>query len=610
MAGFKKSAKNLRSKQRPKESQTEEIISKALTAYQEGDLQKAKKLAKNGLRLDQENSFLLGILATIEKALGNHKRASQLFEVSINISQEHPDILHNYSGLLQEKDLQKAINLSKKAIAMKPNNSNYLERIGHLLWKAGELENALEATTKAIALKANNPNSYLNLGNIHKDIGNLDQALSSTLKSLELKPDNPEAHMNLGSIYQELGNLDHALASTLKSLELKPDNSGAHMNLGAIYQDKGNLDKALSSTLKSLELKPDSSEAHINLGAIYQDLGNVDKAIEIYKISIQIRSDCPETNKNLSMAELLKGDYKNGWLRYEYRFCCKKDNGILSAAPSCEMWSGEALSKGEQLLLVSEQGLGDTLQFMRYVTVLRNQGIPTSICAQPKLHDLIKISGIDTDPLTPQQANKLTQGKWLPLLSIPKHLEVSPENPIATEPYIKTSDELILKWAELLSSEKRPIIGINWQGNPDHEKTSSMGRSIPLTSFSTIARETNSTLLSLQKGYGSEQLDTCSFKDHFVNCQEEVSETWDFLSTAAIISNCDLIITSDTSIAHLAGGMGKNTWLLLKKVPEWRWGLEGDTTFWYPSMRLFRQSKHGDWDKVLERVAKAIKFHF
>ena len=133
---------------------------------------------------------------------------------------------------------------------------------------------------------------------------------------------------------------------------------------------------------------------------------------------------------------------------------------------------------------------------------------------------------------------------------------------------------------------------------------------MPLESFALITTNTNISLLSLQKGFGSEQLQTCSFKDRFVSCQEQINETWDFLETAAIFANCDLVITSDTSVAHLAGGMGKTTWLLLHKVPDWRWGLEGDTTFWYPSMRLFRQREQGNWNEVLERVAEELQQKF
>jgi hypothetical protein len=246
---------------------------------------------------------------------------------------------------------------------------------------------------------------------------------------------------------------------------------------------------------------------------------------------------------------------------------------------------------------------------MRYVIPLRNQGVAVSLCALPKLHSLIQASGIDPSPLTPEQANQVTDGRWIPLLSVPRHLEVSPSHPIITEPYIKTTDELIAKWKSILAAEQNNIIGINWQGDPKTEKIEFKGRSFPLETLAPIAQTTNTSLLSLQKGFGSEQLENCSFKDRFVSCQDQISETWDFLETAAIIANCGLVITSDTSIAHLAGGMGKPTWLLLKKVPEWRWGLEGETTFWYPSMRLFRQSERGNWNELMERVAEELQKH-
>ena len=308
---------------------------------------------------------------------------------------------------------------------------------------------------------------------------------------------------------------------------------------------------------------------------------------------------------------LLNGDYKNGWEKYEWRSKREKENSKPHAIPKCGQWSGELpLNQANQLLLVTEQGLGDTLQFMRYVTALRNEGISVSLCAQPKLHSLIQASGIDPSPLTPKQANEVAEGEWIPLLSVPRLLEVSPSNPVITESYIKTTEELTAKWASTLGAKEYPVVGINWQGNPKTEKRGLRGRSLELETFAPITSNSKISLLSLQKGFGSEQLETCSFKDRFVSCQDEINDTWDFLETAAILANCDLIITSDTSVAHLAGGMGKITWLLLHKVPDWRWSLEGDTTFWYPSMRLFRQTERGNWNEVMERVAQALNEKF
>jgi ADP-heptose:LPS heptosyltransferase len=229
------------------------------------------------------------------------------------------------------------------------------------------------------------------------------------------------------------------------------------------------------------------------------------------------------------------------------------------------------------------------------------------MCAPKTLHGLIREAGLDDEPLTPEEGNALQSGVWLPLLSLPGLLGVSPERPLISAPYLRSRNDRIEAWRSRLAAEQRPIIAINWQGNPDHEQTTSRGRSLPLEAFAPLASLTGISLLSLQKGPGSEQLDACSFRDRLVSCQSQVDAAWDFVETAAILANCDLVITSDTAVAHLAGGMGRRTWLLLKNVPEWRWGLTGDTTFWYDSMRLFRQTRRGDWTAVIARVVGTLK---
>ena len=243
---------------------------------------------------------------------------------------------------------------------------------------------------------------------------------------------------------------------------------------------------------------------------------------------------------------------------------------------------------------------------MRYIPYLRNQGFKVSFCVQEKLHSLIQASGIDQNPLKPEQSETISEGRWSPLLSLPKYLQVEPNNPLISEPYIFATKELKKKWKNILSIEKRPIIGINWQGNPNIEKGGLRGRSLPLETFSTLAKNNKFKLLSLQKGFGSEQLEKCSFKSEFIECQAKIDDTWDLLDYAAIIENCDLIITSDTYIAHLAGGMGKTTWLLLHYLSDWRWGMEPETTFWYPSMKLFRQKQRNDWQEPMERISNIL----
>lgn len=448
---------------------------------------------------------------------------------------------------------------------------------------------------------------YSNLAAICGMQGRPDQAIALLRKSLKLQADHPEAHNNLGLALYEQEDVEAAITSFRRALTLRPDYAEAHSNLGMALQDIGDLANASASLQQALQLRPDYPEAHNNLGMALLHKGDVANAIRSFVKALRIRPAYAEAHLNLSLALLLCGDYQQGLAAYEWRSKTKKSGSRPHAEARCQRWDGH-LRTGH-LLLISEQGLGDTLQFMRYVTVLRERGFATSLCAPVKLHGLIRASAIDIHPLTPEQAKDIEIGHWLPLLSVPRYLNVSPTQPILNTPYIQTTEELIAKWRSLLTNKERPVIGINWQGNAKAEKKSLRGRSLALQAFAPLAEIHGCRLLSLQKGFGSEQLQSCSFRNSFVSCQSLIDETWDFLETAAIIANCDLVISSDTSTAHLAAGMGKPTWLLLQKVPDWRWGLEGDTSFWYPSMRLFRQNDQGNWQELMQRVAAELARH-
>ncbi len=280
MAGFGKPQQSRKTRHRANVINIEQAIRHSLISYQQGDLTSAKALLDKSIEAHHANSFALGILATIEKALGNNVRASHLFEKSISINGSNPDFLHNYSDLLQEKDIERAVKLSDKALELSPKNSTYLERNGYLKWKTGDLYNALKSTIKAIEIKPDLFAAYLNLGGIHKDLGNLDQALASTLKSLEFKPDNPNALMNLGGIYKELGNLDQALASTLKSLEIEPGSSTALSLLGSIQMAQGKTEEARKNLLNAIKQNPQEYGAYYELSKM---LKTIEEASELVK---------------------------------------------------------------------------------------------------------------------------------------------------------------------------------------------------------------------------------------------------------------------------------------------------------------------------------------
>ena len=612
-SGFSNIPENKTSKKKPFLSAADQTNKEqqALALINQGKVQEASSIYRELISAGTRNHIVYGNLATICGMQGRFNELIELLRKALKLKHNYPDAHNNLGIALHEQgDLDAAVASYKTALKLDPNHSSAHYNLGDALQDKGDLTAAIASYNKALQLNPNYPEAHNNLGIALLNQGDLVAAITSLNKALQLNPNYPEAHNNLGKTLQEQGDLSAAIASFKKALRLNPKYPDAHNNLGIVLLDQGGLTAAIASFNKALQLNPNYPEAHNNLGIALRDQGDLTAAIASYNKAVHLNPNYPEAQKNLSMAELLIGDYKSGFQRYEHRFQCKEDRGILYANPSSTKWDGKMLSPGTKLLLTSEQGLGDTLQFMRYASAFKSQGLAISLCAPVKLHSLIRASGIDASPLNHEQANLITEGQWIPLLSAARHLGVSPKNPVITQSYIKTTDDLIDKWKITLGTKERPVVGINWQGNPLQERTNSKGRSLPLETFKLITEDINISLVSLQKGPGSEQLETCSFKDQFVSCQDQISETWDFLETAAIIANCDLVITSDTSVAHLAGGMGKTTWLLLHKVPDWRWGLEGDTTFWYPSMRLFRQKERGNWEEAMERVAVALQEHF
>ena len=514
----------------------------------------------------------------------------------------------NYGAIMKDLNKFKEAELyTREAILLKPDLAISYYNLCEILTDLSRFKEAEAAIRKAIELNPNYSEAYNILGNLLKHLGLLEEAELSIRQAIKLKPVYPIAYCNLGIILRDIGKLEEAELIIRKGIDLKPDSANAFSILGIILIDKGNLKEAEDVIRKAIEINPNNSEAHYNLVGILIELGRIKEAEILLKAVIKIKPNYPDSYFYLSSIQLLKEDYKSGLENYEFRFNMKNPV-IPHSLPEIKRIKDDFFNYNKKILVVTEQGFGDTLQFMRYIPYLRNKGLDISFSAQKKLHSLIKASGIDPNPLTPEQGNITLNGQWTSLLSLPKFLNVNPKNPIITDPYIFSTEKLINKWKNILKAENRPLVGINWQGNKKAEVGSlHIGRSIPLEEFSFIERNNNIRFLSLQKGFGSEQIANCSFKETFIKEQKYIDNIWDFLETAAIIFNCDLIITSDTSVAHLAGGMGKPVWLLLKNIPEWRWGLDGETTFWYPSLRLFRQKERNNWSEVFERVSIELR---
>ena len=517
------------------------------------------------------------------------------------------DKLHVLSlELINANRLQEASEILRQLVDRKTHLPSPYNNLAVIYQLNGCYKDSIPLLEKALLLAPEDAETHFNLGVSLQHQDQKKAAITAYQKALKYKSDHIDSLNNLGNLLLETGNTHEAALCYQRAIKHQPGNADANSNLGNALRSLGQHEEAIAFYHQAIKLDPEHSKAYNNLGNSLRQLGQLDQAIACYSKAIAIRPDYAEAHTHLGMGLLSLGDYGKGLKEFEWR-SRHKDAILPHAIPACFPWEGEAFGADESLLLISEQGLGDSLQFMRYASTLQQRGIQARLCVQEKLHGLVKTSGLDEAPLSPEQASTITNGRWISLMSLPNRLNITPQQPVITSPYLQTTPELREHWQQQLKKESGPVIGINWQGNPIAEKNSLLGRSLPLNAFESIAGSWPGKLLSLQKGTGSEQLETCSFKSSFVSCQRKVSETWDFLETAAMIQACELVITSDTAVAHLSAGLGQTTWLLLNKTPDWRWGLSGENTFWYPSMRLFRQTSPGDWNQVIQDVRDALQ---
>jgi tetratricopeptide (TPR) repeat protein len=398
---------------------------------------------------------------------------------------------------------------------------------------------------------------------------------------------------------QEAGDWAGAAVEYQRMIEAGQGNALVYTNLGNILQNSGRLEESLNYYRQALMLEPHHPQIHCNIAITLQR-------------SVQLKPDYAIARTNLAMLRLLIQDFERGWQEYEQRFHCP--NMRLIGPPTLQQWDGDKSFNGA-LVLVAEQGLGDTIQFARYAKELRKSGLRIALQADPKLLPLLATMDPKIAVYGPGHHYRATADRWYPLMSLPHLLKTSAATIPTDVPYLFGDEQRVAYWQEKLrgsGQEAAPTmtglkVAVAWQGNPTVEKGNVKGRSFDLEELAKIAELPGLELVSLQKFHGSEQLDGCGFRDRFTVCQPEINESTDFVDTAAILLNCDVVLTADTSIAHLAGALGVPTWVVLKKIPEWRWMLNRFDSPWYPTMRLFRQKQRGIWAGAFADIYRELE---
>jgi Flp pilus assembly protein TadD len=438
------------------------------------------------------------------------------------------------------------------------------------------------------------------LGLICQAQGRLAEAVCCYRQALRLRPDDAALQGNLGVALARQGRLSEALASFRRAVRLKPEDAQAHCNLGNALREAGKLGQAVACLRQALRLQPDYAEAHNNLGLALTEQGKLDEALVHLEQALTLKPDFVEAHCNRAYVWLLKGDWERGWPEYEWRW--KR----LAAPPRSlpqPLWDGSPL-QGRTILLHAEQGLGDTIQFIRYAALVKRRGGTVLVECQPALVPLLTgCAGID---------GLFARGSALPdfdvqapLLSLPRILGTTLATVPTEVPYLTAEAGLVDFWRWELRAWPGFRIGIAWQGSPAHQ--ADRCRSVPLAQFAPLARLPGVRLVSLQKGPGREQLAGFSARHALVDLGNRLDETAGaFRDTAAVMKNLDLVISADTAVAHLAGALAVPAWVVLPFHADWRWLHGRDESPWYPTLRLFRQDKPGDWEGVFHRLVVAV----
>jgi Tfp pilus assembly protein PilF len=443
------------------------------------------------------------------------------------------------------------------------------------------------------------PEDLLQQGVEHHRAGRFAQAQALYQEVLRLDSRQPDAWHLLGVILRDAGQLDDAVHCLTEAIKLRADIASFHVNLAEALRRQGHLREALAAAERGVALGPSFSDAHATLAAVFQSLRRSDEALVEYNRAIELNPTRVDPHYNRAWIWLSRGDYARGFPEYEWRW--QRPDFEPSRFPG-PCWDGLPLA-GRTLAVECEQGLGDTIQFIRYVRLLREKGDRVLVVAQPQVVPLLRESGI-SDVFAP--GTPLPEfHEHIGLLSLPGLLGTTLDSVPAQVPYLSARADLVGHWKARLDAMGGFKVGINWQGNPNspHEP----GRSMPLAHFQHLARE-GVSLISLQKGFGVEQIPAANKRFRVVEFGAELDErNGPFMDTAAVMQNLELVVTSDTVTAHLAGALGVPVWVALAHDTDWRWMLAREDSPWYPSMRLFRQSQPGQWSDVFERIGAELK---
>jgi tetratricopeptide (TPR) repeat protein len=570
-----------------------------------------------------------------------------------------PALINRGSVLQEFSRHEEAIASYDRALALAPDMAEAWLNRSKALRVLGRSDEALANCDRAIKLRPDFPPALLAGAILLTDRRQFEAALACLDRALALSPEWPEAQLQLASTLHQKGDsaaalviceraiasnpdwfapwqlharllyesarLDEALTSIERALALKPDLADAHAWRGAILIKHNRPAEAVAALDHALTIAPDLGSAHVDRGLALHALGRFNEAFEAFDRGCRFAGDNPHPQFVIGLTDLLHGRWQEGLRRYErrlevpgfnllhrrflnggtdvdHRFALPPQTQELRPFPR---WNGE-MTEGEPILLETEQGIGDAIQFAGFAAHLVRMGHRIHVLTLPVLAPLLRtLPGVETVIADARSVESLDPKYWLPLMSVPSVLGTTPDSVPFQVPYLSADPARVAAWKARLGSDGLRI-GIAWQGNG--ENWLDAGRSMPLSAFEPLASIPGVRLISLQKRPGAEQINQVRFGERVERLMDDSDKSGDaLLETAAVLANLDLVVTSDSMLAHLAGALGCRTFVALRKIPDWRWLLDREDSPFYPTARLFRQTEESDWTPVFARIADAAR---
>ena len=591
---------------------------------------------ERAVRLDADFAEAHHNLGNLFRDRGEPGPAAECYQRALRLRSGHAADWHSLGLCLQSLGrVDEAIEAFRSVIALKPDDAAAHRHLGILLRGRNKAEEALRCFQRVAELEPESSEAHNNAGAQLLEMGRSSEAEGHLRRAVELTPDFAEAHSNLGKALRDLKRLPEAEACFRHVLRLTPDSLGALDDLGIVLSDQNKREESLECFERALqraprraethcnlghahllqdrfpealdhlrlavELKPDFADAWNNLGGVVMadalvraDNSGLEEAQQCFRRALEIKPDSAEFHVNAGLLHLLRGQFEEGWREWEWRWRLKEAS--LEQYPQ-PMWHGESIA-GKTILLYTEGGFGDAIQFVRYASLVKQRAGRVILRCPAALRELL--SGCQGIDLMVSDAHEVP---WFdvhaPLMSLPGILGTTPSSIPADIPYLFPNPDLAATWRDRLSADTHLKIGIAWQGNPQYKGDRT--RSFPLACFEPLSRISGVHLFSLQMGFGSEQL-------------FEVASRWaiadlglPFADKAAAMMSLDLIVSADTVIAHLAGALGRPVWLAVSYTPDWRWLVRRRDSPWYPTMRIFRQPGPGQWPAVFQEMAAELE---